>query len=133
MNSWHSSAPIIMPVARIRRYNSIMRRALALAMLALVVHLTALTGLSRCAPAGASAASSMDMAGMMHGGHGSSNPEKSSQTDRCPTIAACALAMAPITDDKATELAATPAAAPIAHAVVIASWIAAPETPPPRV
>jgi hypothetical protein len=75
----------------------------------------------------------MDMAGMMHGGHGSTNPEKSSQTDRCPTIAACALAMAPITEDKAVEVAARPADAPVASAIVIASWIAAPETPPPRV
>lgn len=112
-----------------------MRRALALAMLALVVHLTALTGLSRCAPAGASSSASMDldMAGMMHGGHGSTDAPKSSNPDRCLTVAACALAMAPISNGYRVEPSVEANDEVIVPATLIASWIAAPETPPPRV
>jgi hypothetical protein len=109
-----------------------MRRALALVLLALVVHLTALTGLSRCAPSVASRSASMDMAGMMHGQHGTTDPSGTSQPERCPTIAACALAMAPIAVVERAEATLKPASAPIVPASLVASWIAAPETPPPR-
>ena len=121
-----------MPVARIRRYNSTMHRALALILHAHVVHLTALTGLSRCAPAGASQAASMDMAGMMHGQHGSTDQSGTSHSERCPTIAACAFTMAPIAPVERAESATQPGDAPMVPATLIASWIAAPETPPPR-